>query len=141
MLFVRGSFRPVRLSRLTLLIAVVFSSPIKADPESHYLIHCMGCHLTDGQGQPPEVPAFGEDTLKMAMTPAGRAYLIQVPGSSQAPLTDAELAAVLNWLLDEFTSKGKFDKLTPEEVSHYRKTTLTNPAEIRSKLLAQSLSP
>ena len=39
---------------------------------------------------------------RFATLPEGRAYLVGVPGSAQAPLSDGELAAVLNWMLAEF---------------------------------------
>ena len=34
--------------------------------------------------------------------PGGREYLVRVPGSAQSPLSDAELARVLNWMIRAF---------------------------------------
>ena len=36
-------------------------------------------------------------------TPAGRAYLVRVPGVAQAPLDDERLAALLNWVSRELS--------------------------------------
>jgi mono/diheme cytochrome c family protein len=66
-----------------------------------YLLHCQGCHLADGSGSPGAVPPLA-GVARFATLPEGRAYLVGVPGSAQAPLSDAELARVLSWMLGEF---------------------------------------
>ena len=85
---------------------------------------------------PPDVPHFNEQLLSMAATARGRAYLVQVPGASQSPLTDEELAAVINWLLEEYAG-GEFNRFTGQEVSEHRKTTLLNPATVRAEMLGR----
>jgi hypothetical protein len=35
-------------------------------------------------------------------TPAGRNYVLRVPGAANSVLSDAQLAAVLNWLAQSF---------------------------------------
>ena len=129
----------MRLAAVAVLLAC--SLTVAADPRSHYLIHCMGCHLVDGSGQPPDVPVFGDTTRLMATTEAGREYLVQVPGAAQAPLDDKALAAVINWLLNEYTSGEAFAPFTADEVTRHRATTLTDPLKARQAVLGQSLSP
>lgn len=122
--------------RTLLLASLVFVCiPISASPENDYMIHCMGCHLADGQGMPPEVPAFDNALSKMADSSRGRAYLVRVPGASQAPLSDGELAAVINWILSSYTNRP-FRKFSTQEVSNYRRQILADPASERTQVLA-----
>lgn len=101
-----------------------------------YLIHCQGCHLADGSGRPGAVPSL-HGVARFATLPAGRAYLIGVPGSAQAPLTDAELADVLNWMLAEFGPAEVAAELAPfaaAEVARHRRP-LADVEAVRSALL------
>ena len=68
----------------------------------NYMLHCQGCHLADGSGKPGAVPALGEAVPRLASLPAGRVYLMRVPGASQSSLSDAELAAVLNYIVQRY---------------------------------------
>lgn len=104
------------------------------------MIHCMGCHMLDGAGMPPEVPAFDATLGDIVGKPGGRAYLIQVPGASQSPLNDEQLAKVLNWILREYVGSDlpeNFQDITGLEVSQFRPVVLTNPAIVREKLLVR----
>ena len=67
-----------------------------------YLLHCSGCHQADGAGVPGVVPPLSGLAPFLA-TPAGRAYLVRVPGVAQAPLDDERLAALLNWVMREMS--------------------------------------
>ena len=64
-----------------------------------------------------------------------RRYLARVPGSAHAPITDAELADVLNWMLEQFnadTLPEDFKKLTVEEVTKAREESLADPNQYRA---------
>jgi len=111
-----------------------------SDPRSHYLIHCMGCHLQDGSGTPPDVPVFDEGLLDLLKTDSGRAYLVQVPGGSQSPISDEALTSVLNWTLREFGGLNESQALAPislDEVRKYRPMTLLNPVKTRADMAVQ----
>lgn len=123
--------RPVLLA-----LALLFLMPSQADPGSHYMIHCMGCHLMNGQGLPPEVPGFNEALARLAQTEAGRSYLVRVPGASQSPISDADLAELLNWMLDKYAPGQDATLYTASEVTRYRTETLTDPKAERTRLLA-----
>lgn len=107
-------------------------------PEINYMLHCQGCHLPGGIGHPGIVPRMQGEVGAFLDSPAGRAYLVQVPGAAQSSLDDAELAAVLNWMLPTFDQRVKpdFTRYTAEEVARYRKTQLTNVSALRRKILA-----
>lgn len=122
------------------LLMLFFVTAVNASPKSDYMIHCMGCHKLDGQGLPPQVPAFDSSLGDIVGKAGGRAYLIQVPGASQSPLNNKKLAAVLSWLLKEFVTDSlpeNFADIRTGEVDQHRATVLKNPAIVREKLLAQ----
>jgi len=120
---------------LTILLA--FISPATADTRTDYLLHCSGCHLPDGSGAPDEVPSLREGLGWIVSVAEGRGYLVRVPGSSQALLNDAELAAVINWVLTEFnaaTLADDFQPLTAKEVGRARSDVLMDPLKFRAEL-------
>jgi mono/diheme cytochrome c family protein len=121
-----------------ILFCCAIAAAVQASPRSDYMIHCMGCHTMNGQGMPPEVPAFDSLLGRIVSTPEGRAYLAQVPGASQSPLDDEKLAGVLTWVLREFAGDSlpvDFQDISTQEVSQVRSVTLANPAMVRERLL------
>ncbi|MCH7982046.1 MAG: cytochrome c [Proteobacteria bacterium] len=120
-----------------LAILLAFAVPAHADTRSDYLLHCSGCHLSDGSGTPRSVPSLREDLGRIVTVEQGRGYLVRVPGSSQALLDDAGLAAVINWVLTEFSSAtlaDDFVPLTAEEVKGARQDVLLDPLKFRAEL-------
>lgn len=117
------------------LVAAVCATA-QGNPRFDYLLHCGGCHLEDGSGDPPEVPDLRVDIPYMIGFEAGRAYLVQVPGSAQAPLSDAALADVLNWLVDTYNPEleGDFEHFDAEEVARHRAVRLLDPKRARAAL-------
>ena len=102
-----------------------------------YLLHCAGCHLTDGSGSPPEVPPL-RSMARLAAIPAGRDYLARVPEVAQAPLPDARLANLLNWAIQEFSRDhlpAGFRPLTAAEVGKARAQILKDPLRTRAEIL------
>ena len=105
-----------------------------ADSRFDYLLHCGGCHLEDGSGDPPEVPNLRVDIDWLAATPDGRSYLTRVPGASQTPLSDARLAGVLNWILETYYPGQDFAAFTAAEVASTRRIPLYDPLRAREDL-------
>jgi hypothetical protein len=100
----------------------------------------MGCHGPQGEGIPDRVPALKGFVGYFTYLPEGRAFLIQVPGVANAPLSDEELAQVTNWLLRTFSSKElppDFKPFTAEEVRRYRAKPLQNVSQVREALLSR----
>lgn len=109
-------------------------------PSVNYMLHCMGCHLADGSGGPPDVPDVRGEMGCLLAVDGGREYLVQVPGAAQAPITNAELAAVVNYMLEAFsghTLPQEYAPLTEEEVASWRKDWLPDVAAVRETLLAR----
>ena len=120
---------------LALLFALVTHSVFAASPRIHYLLYCSGCHRPLGEGNPPNVPTLHNELGLMMSVQEMRGYLARVPGSAHAPITDAELTDVLNWMLEQFnadTLPEDFKKLTVEEVTKAREESLADPNQYRA---------
>jgi len=108
-----------------------------ANPRFDYVLYCAGCHLENGSGDPPEVPDLRQDLDTLIRMPAGRSYLARVPGSADAPITDAQLAGVLNWMIGTFYPELRGVRpYTAREISGYRGEPLLDPLRYRTELLA-----
>ena len=102
-----------------------------------YMLNCQGCHLPDGDGagDVPRMKGFVGNFLKV---PGGRKFLVQVPGSANAPLDDARLAGLLNWMLAEISADQlpeNFRPYTAEEVGRYRARPLQDVLAVRVRLI------
>ena len=104
----------------------------------NYLIHCAGCHLSDGSGSPPRVPDVRGELGRLLAAPGGREYLIQVPGAATARVSDRELAAIVNYMLASFSSgtlPAGFEPFGETEVGRLRRSWLSDPEPVRARLL------
>jgi hypothetical protein len=124
------------------LAALLISMPLlagpgqaAASPRSDYLLHCGGCHLENGSGNPPEVPDLRRDLDWLARSPEGRSYLTRVPGASQVPISDGRLAAVFNWILETFyPDEADITPFTATEVTASRQLPMYDPLAHRREL-------
>jgi mono/diheme cytochrome c family protein len=129
--------------RFALFAALLVSSSFAiaaGDPQFSYRMECQGCHAADGSGTVASVPSLKDHVAEFLTVAGGREFLAQVPGAAQAPLDDAALADVLNWILREFGPAGvasRYPAYTAEEVARLRKTPLTNVAAARARLVRQ----
>ena len=106
--------------------------------QANYMLNCMGCHLPDGSGAAGKVPSVSESLVTLSSSAAGRRFLVQVPGASQSPLTDLELAQVLNWMVRNLSAPAvpaDFMDFTAAEVAGYRRPPLVKVHETRASLL------
>ena len=106
---------------------------------TNYILNCQGCHQADGTGLPDNVPSMRDFAGKFLNISGGRAFLVQVPGSSNSPLSDAALAELLNWILITMNAEladGEFQHYTEEEVAVLRQQVLVDVAATRASLVA-----
>ena len=109
-------------------------------PGVEYALNCQGCHRADGAGTPGSVPPLADAVARFLAVPGGREYLVQVPGVAQAPLDDATLAGVVNWMLERFDKAhipAGFVPYTADEIGRLRTKPLTDVEGVRSRLLAE----
>lgn len=103
-----------------------------------FMMECQGCHLSDGSGGVSNIPALNNHVAKFLTVAGGREFLAQVPGVAHSALNDAEVTAVLNWLLLEFGPKEiaeRYPSYTVEEVARLRKNPLTEVQRTRAVLV------
>lgn len=101
-----------------------------------YTLHCSGCHRPTGAGS-ALVPSL-EGMEEMLDVKGGRSYLVQVPGVAQAPLSDARLANLLNWLIARFVKDHAGPPYRAAEVRSLRQRPLRDPLKVRSHLRTAS---
>ena len=110
------------------------------EPRVNFQLQCMGCHHPDGNGETGRVPSVRGTLVPFSMTPEGRDFVMRVPGVSQSPLSDAEVAALLNWMarnLSDVPPSDTFVDYTAAEVGRVRHQPLIGVAAARARLLEQ----
>ena len=121
----------------------------QASPRQDYILYCMGCHGAQAEGVPGKVPPLAHALGRYMRTPAGRNYILRVPGAANSVLSDAQLAGVLNWLAQTFDG-DELDKshaalFTAAEVTGLRHSPLPSVLATRSAvvrdLAATGLAP
>jgi mono/diheme cytochrome c family protein len=122
-----------------LVLAVAGAAHADGYEEHDYLLSCSGCHRADGSGS-RLVPSL-QQMRKLAGLPGARQYWVQVPGAAQAPLSNARLAALLNWLVERFTGTAPSPRYTAREVERLRRTPLRDPLARRRALLTKTAHP
>lgn len=130
----------MRRRALVALVAVPGLAQVAAayTPDVEYTLHCEGCHLADGSGSPGKVPALAGSLARFLRVPGGREYLARVPGVASAPLSDAALAALLDWTLRRFdgaTLPADYVPYTAKEIHALRAQPLADVAATRKALL------
>ena len=117
--------------------ALLAAAPLCASPAQDYLLYCMGCHGAQAQGVPGKVPPLASSLALFMRSADGRNYLLRVPGAANSVLSDAQLAAVLNWLTESYGAPG--DKrpapFTVEEVTQVRHTPLPDVQARRREVI------
>ncbi|WP_413227381.1 c-type cytochrome [Burkholderia cenocepacia] len=139
-----------RLSCWLLLAAAAagaFAAPASAQADGtadaalarqHWVLNCMGCHTATGGGIPGKVPPLANSLGYFTHLPAGREYVMRVPGASNSALSDRELADVLNWVLTTMNRDAlprDFKPYTAAEVAAHRRPALSDVATVRAGLV------
>ena len=120
-------------------LSVLGCGPLRASPFEDYALHCMGCHGTRAEGVPGKVPPLAHSLGQFLRSPAGRNYVLRVPGAANSALSDAQLAAVLNWLVKEFNTADVAPGtpgFTTEEVTRWRHSPLDSVLATRQSVVA-----
>jgi hypothetical protein len=115
----------------------------------NWTLNCQGCHRPDGTGSDVTAPSLAGTVAKFLWVPGGREYLIRVPGVATSPLSNDDLAEVVNWMLWRFDKEhlpSNFRPFTAAEMGRLRDQPLRLEAsQMRKDLLqkaeAGSLGP
>jgi hypothetical protein len=118
--------------------------PAGVDPRlarQDWILYCQGCHRPDATGSLDTAPALKDFVARFLRVRGGREYLARVPGIASAPLSDAELAGLLNWVLWRFDAAGlpaSFRPYDADEMALLRHRPLrTEVREERQRLLRE----
>lgn len=111
-----------------------------APVEEDYTLHCSACHGADGRGTPGVTPSL-RGIGRLLDAPGGRAYLGRVPGVAQAPLSDARLARLLNWVLDRYGDAPPNPPYAADEIRALRSEPLRDTRAARAALVTPDAAP
>ena len=131
----------MRVLALATVLCLSNAAYAEKDPHADYLLYCRGCHLHTGDAVPAaNVPSLHE-LVPLLASQEGRDYLVRVPGVAKTPMTDKQVAEVLNWVLTNFntdTLPDDFRPFTAEEVAAARYRALPDPLKAREEILGGS---
>jgi len=135
----RFTVRVAAIAAATLCAATGASST--ASPAQDYMLYCMGCHGAQAQGVPGKVPPLAGTLSLFMRAPEGRNYVLRVPGAANSALPDARLAAVLNWLAEQYGAPNQPPPapFTVAEVTSVRRTPLAD-VQARRREVIRSLA-
>ena len=107
--------------------------PLKpfAPSQNDYVLACAGCHGLDGASHSRVVPRLKGRAGYYLADAEGRAYLSRLPNVAFSTLSDAQLAAVLNYIvfdLGEGSAPAGVKPYAGAEVAKWRKQPLTEVA-------------
>jgi mono/diheme cytochrome c family protein len=135
---------------LTVCVSLLVVAPVFANQDMvgvadsnrarvNYMLNCQGCHGPGGAGTADgAVPTLQQFVGKFLHVPGGREFLVRVPGSANAALSNAELAEVLNWMLHTISPSelpGAFQPYTETEVGPLRKEPMADVLQVREGLV------
>lgn len=113
--------------------------PAAADGHSakfNYLLRCSGCHDRDGTGLPRAgIPALPGYIDAFAGDDDGRTYITHVPGVVATGLNDAEIAAVLNYVIDEWGDPSRIEPFTEAEVTRRKAIPVSDVVAYRRQIV------
>jgi len=125
------------LQSAAVALALALAGAADASPDQDYMLYCMGCHGSEAQGLPGKIPPLAGSLARFMRTSEGRDYVLRVPGAASSALSDAQLAAVLNWLAMRYPAAEEPEPapFTAEEVAHARRMPLANVKERRREVV------
>jgi cytochrome c553 len=150
-----GTMHGAVLGAVMSLAPLCLTSAIRAQPPQapagvtnvqlawqNWALNCQGCHRLDGSGSDATAPSLAGTVAKFLWAPGGREYLVRVPGVATSPLSDADLAEVMNWMLwryDKEHLSSNFRPFTAAEMGPLRSRPLRlEAAGMRSDLLRKA---
>lgn len=103
--------------------------PSLSEVQSTYLERCGGCHGIQGFSAPGAVPTLRGQVGYFLCTAEARDYLIRLPSVATSPLSDRELADLMNFVVFDLGGAPRtYEKFTDGEVHTLRKRPLKDVA-------------
>jgi cytochrome c551/c552 len=109
--------------------------------QQNWMLNCRGCHGASARIVTQAAPDIAGAVGQFLSVSGGREYLVRVPGVASAPLVDAEVAELLNWMIwtyDRDNAPSDFEPFSAPEVHRLRRMPLRAEASVlRADLLAR----
>jgi mono/diheme cytochrome c family protein len=124
--------------------AYALERPESGNAGQNFLLFCAGCHGVDGAGVPGRIPPLRGSFPRLLSVAGGREFLLRVPGVANSALSDAALAAVMNWCVQRFAGEqvaAQHSAYTAAELTAARHEPLLAMRRTRSELLARAGAP
>ena len=94
-------------------------------PAAGYLLNCGGCHGIAGRSSDSAVPTLQGQVGSFLCLPEGRSFIARLPNVAFAPLSDQELAEVMNFVVGFGSAKPPAGApYTRQEVAELRRRPL-----------------
>lgn len=107
------------------------ASPDDSRARVQYLHHCSGCHLADGSGSPAKgIPSMRGVLGQFLKVPGGREFIVQVPGVMNSPLSDRDIANLMNWLLPALSADTLPTPASPYTAAEIARLRQSRPADV-----------
>ncbi len=99
--------------------------------------------MPSGEGMTGKVPPMRGQLANFLLVPAGREFLIRVPGVANSTLNDNDLAALMNWLVPTMgpALPQGFKPYTALEVGTLRRMRLQDVRAARNALIEKMPVP
>lgn len=129
------------IAAAAILTAALPAAAAELSARTNYILRCTGCHGMDGTGSPVGgIPDFVNLVGAFAGEDDGRTYVLHVPGVAGAGLSDAETAAVLNYVMGTFggtSLPANYTPFTTAEVVERQARPVANVVQLRRTLAAR----
>ena len=138
------------MKRFLALCLLLPSVAFGGDGRLPYLMGCVGCHGETGVTISQKVPDLKNQIGFFLHLPEGRAYLVRLPNVAFAPISDAALADMMNYMVFDLGGPSVPKDAKPysaAEVGRLRKQPLTEVplfqyrTEIVERLIADYQAP
>ncbi len=124
-------------------------------PKANYIERCGGCHGVDGRSVAQLVPDLKHTAAYFLCDEEARAYVARLPNVAFSQISDADLAAMLNYVVSDLGAKDGPSQpgapaarpYTAAEVGRLRRDALTIPdlkayrRRIVERLVARCAAP
>jgi mono/diheme cytochrome c family protein len=131
----------IGLALLAVMIPAGAAESLSAG-QMNYMLQCQGCHKASGIGSGGSVPDLHDYGRQFLSVSTGRQFYVSVPGSAKSPLSDSELAEVLNFIMtdilgDEPERPDSLVRFTDKEISQYRSIEIVDVKSLREELVEE----
>ncbi|UYQ72786.1 cytochrome c [Pelagibacterium flavum] len=128
------------LSTIALLSLATIGQAQEKSAHTNYVLRCAGCHGMSGSGAPAAgIFDFNGMVGAFAGIDEGRTYLMHVPGVAGSGLSDSEIAAVMNYVMETWAGDSlpePYEPFTAAEVTERRAIAIPDIVENRRQVAA-----